>query len=231
MSDCTGENCDHLSHEKDIKAQNEQPLAVEQMSQSETASPIITHNDVERFPLLECPSQPCSLPINDTDASMIGKMDALLDILDDAAAGLAAVQIGYPKRIFLLRQHGKNRAFINPVIVSHSRDMKRDGEACLSLPGFGVVFKRPRQVVLQYHDLDGEVKQETFNGFWARCVMHEMNHLDGILITQHLENEVSKQPSKTKFGMLLTSYRKSVIVKRRAQNKRARASRRANRGV
>jgi peptide deformylase len=161
---------------------------------------------------------------------MIGKMDAVLDVLGDTAAGLAAVQIGYPKRIFLLRENGINRAFINPVFVSQSREQKRDGEACLSLPGFGAVFKRPKQVELQYHELDGEVKREVFSGFWARAICHEMDHLNGVLITHHLEKETAKQQSRTKFGMLLTPHRLKVVENRRAQNKRAKASRRANRG-
>lgn len=192
-------------------------------------NPIITPNDIERFPLLECPSQSCSFPVSDTDASVIGKMDALLDVLGDSAAGLAAVQIGYPKRIFLLREETGNRAFINPVIVAQSRDMKRDGEACLSLPGFGAVFKRPKSVTLQYYDLDGTAKTEVFNGFWARAICHEIDHLNGTLIAHHLEQEVAKQDSRTKFGMLLTPHRRKVIADRRAKNKRAKAARKANR--
>lgn len=211
------------------KVQNGQvPVAVEE--QPQTSNPIITPNDQERWPLLEVPSQPCSLPINDTDAAMIGKMDALLDILGDSAAGLAAVQIGYPKQIFLLRENGVNRPFINPVITSKSRDVKRDGEACLSLPGFGAVFKRPKSVTLQYHDLDGSVKTEEFNGFWARAICHEMDHLNGILIAHHLEQQVASQVRQTSFGMKLTPHRRKVVADRRAQNKRAKASRRANRG-
>ena len=192
-------------------------------------NPIITPQDVERWPLLEGPSQPCSLPVNDTDAAMIGKMDALLDVLGDSAAGLAAVQIGYPKRIFLLREANGNRAFVNPVIIARSAEMKRDGEACLSLPGFGAVFKRPKSVTLQYHDLDGTVNTEVFQGFWARAICHEMDHLNGTLIAHHFEQEVAKQDRRTSFGMLLTPHRRKVIADRRAKNKRAKAARKANR--
>jgi len=200
------------------------------MESSTQESVIITPSDQERWPLLEGASQPCSLPINDTDAAVIGKMDAVLDVLGEQAAGLAAVQVGYPKRIFLLREKGVNRAFINPVVISRSRETKKDGEACLSLPGFGAMIKRPKQITLQYHELDGEVKTEVFKGFWARCVMHEMDHLNGTIISHHLENEMSTQVSQTKFGMKLTPYRRKVIADRRDQNKRAKASRKANRG-
>ena len=214
---------------EDVKPNDEQAVAVEE-TQPQVSNPIITPADQERWPLLEGASQPCGLPVNDTDAAVIGKMDAVLDMLGDSAAGLAAVQVGYPKKIFLLRENGVNRAFINPVIVSQSREMKKDGEACLSLPGFGAVFKRPKSVTLQYHELDGEVKIEVFEGFWARAVCHEMDHLNGVLISHHLEREVAKQVRQTKFGMKLTPHRRKVIADRRAQNKRAKASRRANRG-
>lgn len=198
--------------------------------QQQVTNPIITPQDQERWPLLEVESQPCALPINDTDASVIGKMDAILDVLGDTAAGLAAVQIGYPKRIFLLREEGKNRAFVNPVIIAKSAEMKRDGEACLSLPGFNLALKRPKSVTLQYHELDGEVKREVFNGFWARAICHEMDHLNGVLLAHHFEQENSNQVSRTKFGMKLTPHHRKVVANRRAQNKRAKASRRANRG-
>lgn len=199
-------------------------------TESTFVNPIITPNDQERWPLLEVISQPCSLPINDTDAEMIGKMDAVLDMLGDTAAGLAAVQIGYPKRIFLLRENGVNRPFINPVITERSREMKKDGEACLSLPGMGAFFKRPKRVMLQYHDLDGTVKTEVFEGFWARAICHEMDHLNGVLIVHHMENQVTSQVRRTKFGMQLTPHRLNVIETRRARNKKAKSSRKANRG-
>jgi peptide deformylase len=192
--------------------------------------PIITPTDQERWPLLEVPSQLCSIPVNEVDATMIGKMDAILDHLGDSAAGLAAVQIGYPKRIFLLREGNENRAFINPEFVAKSPETKRDGEACLSLPGFGAVFKRPKSVTLRYYDLEGKEQTETFTGFWARAICHEMDHLEGTLIAHHLEHEVAKQSARTKFGMQLTPHRRKVVADRRAKNKRAKAARKANRG-
>lgn len=193
-------------------------------------NPIITYSDTERWPLLEVESQLCDIPINTTDAEMIGKMDAILDVLDDTAAGLAAVQIGYPKRIFLLRENGVNRVFINAVIVAQSREMKKDAEACLSLPGFNGVFKRPKSVTIQYYDLESVLHTETFEGFWARAVFHEMDHLQGKLITAHVQNQFANRHAQTKFGMILTPYRRKVLADRRARNKKAKASRRANRG-
>lgn len=194
-------------------------------------NPIITPGDPDRFPLLEMESQRCSIPPSAEDEEAIALMDALLNALDEQAAGLAAVQVGYPRRIFLLRNgkdaEGKafNNAYINPTIINSSRETKNDNEACLSLPHMVARFPRPKSLTLEYMDMYGELHRETFEGFWARAVMHEINHLDGILISQHLEKTIAKQPRKTKFGMKLTPHRRKVIANRRAKNKRARKAR------
>ena len=214
--------------------ENEQP--VEERQTQAVQNPIITPGDPERWPLLEMPSQACSLPISPEDEEAIALMDALLNALDEQAAGLAAVQVGYPRRIFLLRNgrgadgEAFNTAYINPVVVARSRATKTDGEACLSLPHFAGRFERPKSVTLEYMDIGGEFQRETFTGFWARAVMHEMDHLNGTLITQHVEKQIAKQPRRTRFGMKITPHRQKVIAQRRANNKRARAARRANRG-
>lgn len=195
-------------------------------------NPIITPADPERWPLLEMESQVCSLPLSETDEEAIALMDALLNGLGDEAAGLAAVQIGYPRRIFLLR-NGKNaagepenNAYINPVLIYQSKETKNDSEACLSLPHMAGRFHRPKSVTLKYMDISGEFHQQTFTGFWARAVMHEMDHLDGRLIVEHMEREVAKRPQRTKFGMLITPHREKVIAARRAKKRRARMTKR-----
>lgn len=198
-------------------------------------NPIITPADPERWPLLEMQSRLCGIPLDAAAQDAVLKMDALLDQLDEQAAGLAAVQIGVPYRIFLLRNgknaEGKtiNNAYINPTLISVSKETKKDGEACLSLPGFAGRFPRPKWVTLEYFDIHGNLRQETFRGFWARCVCHEMAHLNGVLITHELEKEMSKQPRRTKFGMKLTAQKVKQIQARRTKNKLARKARKKNR--
>ncbi len=204
-------------------------------SPKQERSPIITHMDTERFPLLEMVSQPCSLPISTDDEQAIAFMDSVLTQLDTEAAGLAAIQIGYPRRIFLLRNgintngEAENNVYINPVIIAKSQEQKLDNEACLSLPGMIVRCKRPKSVTIQYFDLNGKIQIETFKGFWSRCVMHEMSHLEGVLITSELEKIASKQVSKTNFGMKITTQNTKRIKDRRNKNKKAKASRKLNR--
>lgn len=183
---------------------------------------IITHNDHDRFPILEALSQECSVPLTETDINHIERMDAILTELGDGAAGLAAVQIGYPKRIFLLRQNDENRVFINPVVIGSNTEKRRRPEACLSLPGLVVRTERPKSLVLKYLDLHGQEQKETFEGFWAQAVCHEMDHLNGTLIAQHLQKQYDNQPRRTKFGMKLTPQRTKAIARRRAKKRNAR---------
>ena len=198
---------------------------------SEKTVNIITPNDYERWPLMEMPSQICSIPLNVSEQETVVHMDQILNDLDDNAAGLAAIQIGVPRRIFLLRNskdsNGNivNKAYINPIVLACSKETKKSGEACLSLPGVAVRFRRPKIVTLEYTDIYGELKTEIFKDFWARAVMHEMNHLDGILITRHFEKEIAKQPRSNSFGMKLTPHRLKVIAQRRAKKKRAKSNR------
>jgi peptide deformylase len=201
-----------------------------------SSHPIIVPSDPERWPLLEVPSQEVTFPISDTDANQIAAMDAVLDELDELAAGLAAIQIGYPKQIFLLRngpknEQGKptNKTYINPVITFRSKAETADQEACLSIPGLATRCKRPKEVKLRYQDIDGNTQEETFIGFWSRAVMHEMDHLRGTLILAHLEHEMGKSVRRTKFGMKLTPHRLKVIANRRRLNKNARKERRRQR--
>lgn len=240
MSECSGKDCTHESHKHELAPEQKEVLKglhkesetlKEQAAGEARQNPIITPGDQERWPILEMSSKACSMPISSEDEEAIALMDALLNALDTEAAGLAAVQIGYPRRIFLLRNgtnpdgEAINNVYINPTITHKSKETKRDNEACLSLPHMYGRIARPKSVTLQYADLDGELHRETFSGFWARAVMHEMDHLKGSLIVKHIEKELSKQPAKTKFGMHLTPRRIKVIAKRRAKKKHAKSQR------
>lgn len=193
---------------------------------------IITYNDQERFSLLTIPSQMCGFPLTDTDRNIIKEMNDTLDQLGDSAAGLAAVQIGYPKSMFMLRGYKKsneNTLYINPLIVAKSREQKLDNEACLSLPGMSGAFKRPKMTTIKYYDIDGNQHEETFCGFWSRACCHETDHLNGVLIAQHLDKVANKKFSTTKFGMRLTLQKRKELKDRRNKAKMAKKTRARNR--
>ena len=228
MSECNGPDCTHPSHDR------EPEKTMAELNQEPVRNPIITPGDPERWPLLEMSSRPCQIPLTTADEQAVMDMDAILEALDDEAAGLAAVQIGFPHRIFLLRNgtddegNASNNVYINPSIVATSKQMQKGGEACLSLPGMGASISRPKSVTLQYFDLDSNLQTETFNGFWSRAVMHEMSHLNGRLISHELEDQLTRQPRRSKCGMILDAAAKNRIGRRRIRNKHAKKSRRKN---
>ena len=119
---------------------------------------------------------------------------------------LAAVQIGIPKRIIYLKntdldlinksqknmlteeekRHNEAQILINPVIISQ-RGLTRYWENCAScLDNMGLV-ERPYKILLEYTDLTGQLKQEYFEGFKATVLLHEFDHLDGIL---HIDKSI-----------------------------------------
>ena len=118
--------------------------------------------------------------------------DMLETMYDAPGRGLAAPQVGLPVRLFVMDVAWKDgtpdpRVFVNPEIVEASAEMVTREEGCLSIPGRVSRVSRPAEVALRWQDLDGAWQEDTFDGFAATCVQHEIDHLDGILCTDREE--------------------------------------------
>ena len=105
--------------------------------------------------------------------------------------GLAAVQVGILKRVLVIdvssREDKKNPiCFINPVIKKLSDEMSVYEEGCLSIPDTFIEIQRPKICEIEYVDIDGKMNTKQFDGLLSTCVQHEINHLDGKLIIDHL---------------------------------------------
>ena len=114
--------------------------------------------------------------------------------------GLAAIQVGYERRIFVMdctRAGESPQIFINPVIVGHSDESLTDFEGCLSAPGKRGEVKRYLRIILKYQDEKGEEHTKTFYNLAARCVQHEMDHLDGKLCIDYEKGEYSRDKHKS----------------------------------
>ncbi len=160
---------------------------------------IITHMDQEMFDLLKFNSRPCSIPCSAEDIEVIGDMIDKLDSMRDEALAIAAVQMGYSRRIFVMRQSdGTIKEYINPSIVYSSRETSNKAEGCLSLPGFFARVKRPKTVRVKFLDKMGIEHEQELKGVLSRTVCHEMDHLNGILLSSHLEKTYEKQLQKSK---------------------------------
>jgi len=170
-----------------------QPVATETQLVPAAVPPlIITHFDM-RFPVLEQKSLPCDIPLAPEDLSIVQKMKEELVKLGDDAVGLAGVQIGIARSLFIMkRTDGSVIECINPTIVSASRAVTRKAEGCLSLPNMVAMIARPKAVVLSYFDIFGMQHTTEFRGLEAKIVAHEMDHLSGRMINDHMERQMEK---------------------------------------
>lgn len=193
----------------------------------EQQGPYVTINDPERAALLVMPSQPCVFPLSDTDRDCVEELGERLNEEGDAALGIAAVQIGYPKQIFVMRDADDTNLFcLNPQITARSGETTKKMEGCLSIPNFGTPPIRPKSVTLSFMTPEGSARERTFTGLAARVVCHEMDHLDGVLLISHMEAQVEKLAAVNDQKRQAKDNR---INKRRAAEKRARKQRKKQR--
>ena len=136
--------------------------------------------------------QQCA-PIEEVDASVRRLAKRMLkDMYAADGCGLAAPQIGeLVQRVVIDVDYAdKERnpfVLVNPTIVEASEEERQSGEGCLSFPGVTVPVSRPRHVVVQAEDLDGNLMQyEAADNLLAVCLQHEIDHLSGITMIDHL---------------------------------------------
>jgi len=133
-----------------------------------------------------------SLPVDKVDKDLQTLMDDMLETMYAAPGiGLAAIQVGVPKRIIALdieHKEGKKNPlfFINPEIIEKSKNLSTYEEGCLSVPGQFAEIDRPDKCHLKYLDYHGNKKEIKAEGMLATCIQHEMDHLEGILFIDYL---------------------------------------------
>ncbi len=150
-----------------------------------------------------------SLPVEKVDKELQELMDDMLETMYAAPGiGLAAIQVGIPKRIIVLdlsaKEENKNPMyFVNPEIITKSENISTYEEGCLSVPGQFAEINRPDKCHIKYLDYFGKPQEIKAEGMIATCIQHEMDHLEGILFIDYL--------SKLK---------KSMIVKKLSKQKK-----------
>jgi len=135
-------------------------------------------------------------------------MDDMLDTMYEAPGiGLAAVQIGVPKRIIVMdisrdENNKEPRYFVNPVIKNKNKEKSIYEEGCLSVPDQFAEIERPNSCEVEYLDYDGKKQILKAEGLLATCIQHEMDHLEGILFIDYLsklkKSMIIKKLSKIK---------------------------------
>ena len=137
-------------------------------------------------------------------------MNDMLDTMYAAPGiGLAAIQIGVPKRIIVMdisRDENKKepRYFVNPIIKNKNEEKAKYEEGCLSVPDQFAEIERPSACEVEYLDYDGKKQLLKADGLLATCIQHEMDHLEGILFIDYLsklkKSMIIKKLSKTKIN-------------------------------
>lgn len=126
-----------------------------------------------------------SRPVETITPRILQLLDDMKDTLHKAqGAGLAAVQVGVLRRVVLVEvEPGELIELINPEIVSCSEERQEELEGCLSVPDEWGITDRPMTVTVRAQDRNGKFFEVTGSGLKARCLCHELDHLDGILYT------------------------------------------------
>ena len=143
-----------------------------------------------------------SKPVETVDDDLRALMDDMLETMYAAPGiGLAAIQVGVPKRVIVmdLAREGEPpapRYFVNPEILWASEETAPYEEGCLSVPEIFDEVERPSQVKLRYLDYDGKTVEEDAEGLFAVCIQHEMDHLEGVLFIDYLSRLKREQAVK-----------------------------------
>ena len=133
-----------------------------------------------------------SEPVKRVDAAIRKLIDDMFETMYAAPGiGLAAIQIGVPKRVVTMdlskkEDDHKPQVFINPEVTWSSDDKATYEEGCLSIPEYYEEVTRPAKVKVKYLDLDGATHEIEAKGLLATCLQHEIDHTNGVLFIDHI---------------------------------------------
>ena len=133
-----------------------------------------------------------ALPVTVVSDQLLTLADDMLETMYDAPGiGLAAIQIGIPKRLLVIDigRDNENRDphfFINPEILDPAEELSSFEEGCLSVPGVWEEIERPNECNVRFLDINGDEKNIRYSGMMATVIQHEMDHLNGIVFVDYL---------------------------------------------
>jgi peptide deformylase len=166
------------------------------------------------LPLVQAPDPRLKL-VSETITKVDDELRAFMaDMVDTMYAengiGLAAIQVGVPKRIAVIDLDPKGPDskvlyFLNPEIVAASEEESTYKEGCLSVPDYWDDVHRPARLTVEYHDENFQKQRVEADGLFATCLQHEIDHINGLLFIDHL-----------------SKIRRSIAVRKSAKAKRNR---------
>ncbi len=151
--------------------------------------------EIRRFgdPILRSPA----LPVGEFDAHLATLASDMREtMLAAPGVGLAAPQVGVPRRLFTFDSGEEDGAYVNPEVVWRSEETQEGEEGCLSVPGLYFPVVRAMRVRVTAQLLDGAPVEREAEGFLARIFQHEIDHLDGVLFVDRLDPELRREAMK-----------------------------------
>jgi peptide deformylase len=149
-----------------------------------------------------------SEPVGAIDKSVRALIDDMFETMYEAPGiGLAAIQIGVPKRVVTMDLAKKDepkapQVFINPEVIWQSEEKAVCEEGCLSIPEYYEEVERPHAVRVKFLDREGKLQEIEASGLLATCLQHEIDHINGVLFIDHI--------SKLKRDMVLKKFAKAA---------------------
>jgi peptide deformylase len=162
-----------------------------------------------KLPIVKIPDpvlREVSTPVERVDAELLRLADDMLETMYEAPGiGLAAIQVGVPKRLIVLDVSKDDNArkplvMVNPEVVKLGDEMRIYEEGCLSIPDVHVEIERPASLTVRYVDREGKTQEMSADGLLATAIQHELDHLDGRLIIDFL--------SRLRRDMIVRRFRK-----------------------
>lgn len=152
--------------------------------------------DIRKFgdPILRSPASAVT-QFDDTLVALAADMRETM--LAAPGVGLAAPQVGVPRRLFTFDAGEEAGAYANPKVVWRSEETQEGEEGCLSIPGIYFPVVRAMRVRIHGQELDGAGFEREAEGFLARIFQHEIDHLDGVLFVDRLDSERRREAMRT----------------------------------
>ena len=140
----------------------------------------------EMHPMLKMTLEEYKTPLPNTPMdTLIARMKMTMKLY--GGIGLSSNQVGVMHRMFIMGTDDFFVACINPKVIEQSKETEVSAEGCLSFPGLQLKVERPKWIVAEYTDAEGQVQQTKFEGITARCYLHELDHMNGICYTTHVK--------------------------------------------
>jgi peptide deformylase len=171
-------------------------------------------------PILLTKLSPYIFDTNPKDHAKYVAISLLETMKHNNGVGLAANQCGLPYRVFVVGAEGVGFAFFNPEILETTGEVMFE-EGCLSYKGLFLPIRRPETVRIKYQDFNAEWQEKTFTGFTARIVLHEYDHMEGIVFVNKVPRLILDR-AKMKVGKNL-----KILSRQRVQDEKNELIRRA----